>query len=198
MPFPLAAVLGGASILGKLFSGGAKGAASERQSANDFQQRQDQLATSRYGIQQSALANLLGLQERATMDRAQMGVAAPSARLKQAILGSLLQNLQSARVSPPKGVNMAQISGGLDPSRLLNAGARAGGGELQRQALLALLTKSDVPAQTDYATQGMLQAPAAGNYQKPGGLEKALTIGGLLGSLGGAVGQMIPNKPRVP
>ena len=163
-------------------AGAARGQAGERTAENNFQTNQNQLLNSQYGTQQSALAQLLALQERATMDRANMGVAAPSARMKQAILGSMIQNLQSAKITPPAGVTMGQLSGGIDPSKLLNAATRAGGGELNRQSLLALLNKSDVPEPTNYAQTGLMQAPTMGGYKGAGGLETTLSTLGLIGS----------------
>lgn len=198
MALPIAGILAGAGLVGKLFGGGAKGAATERANANQFQLGQDQLANQRYGIEQGARTNLSQLQEQATMNRAQLGMMAPKERMKQAILGSLIQRLQSAKVTPPAGVNMAKLSGGIDPSALLNAGARAGGGEMQRQALLALLTKSDVPGQTDYVGSGTLRPPQSGTYKTAGKGESLLSLLGLVGSAGGALGESGLIKPRGP
>jgi hypothetical protein len=127
-----------------------------------------------YGTQQRGLIDLLNLQERGVQDRAQMGLQAPGQRMRQSVLGSLIQNMQAAKVTPPPGVNMAQMSGGLSPA-LLSPAVRAGGGELQRQALLALLNKSDVPGPTDYPTSGMIAPPA---YKGAG---KGETLASLLG-----------------
>lgn len=180
-------VLAGASLLGGLMGKAGGGAASERQSANNFAQQQGQLQNQQYGTQQSALANLLNTQQRDSMDRARLGVAAPSQRMRQAVLGSLLQNLQAAKVTPPAGVNMGQMSGGLTPDALSGA-VRAGGGELQRQALIALLTGSDMPKSVDYVQQGMLKPPTLPTFKQPGKLESILSAGGLVGA--GASGLM--------
>lgn len=197
MPIPLMAVALGAGILGKIAGGGAKGAATERAGQNDFTAQQNQQALSKYGIDQSARQNLLGQQEQATLNRAQLGMQAPNVRMKQALLGSLIQNMQSAKITPPSGIRMGQMTGGIDPSSLLNAGARAGGGEMQRQALMALLTKSDVPAATDFVKDGTVAAPTMGGYKNPGKLESALSLISLLGSAGGAISEIGNiNKPR--
>lgn len=197
MPIPLMAVALGAGILGKIAGGGAKGAATERAGQNDFTAQQNQQALSKYGIDQSARQNLLGQQEQATLNRAQLGMQAPNVRMKQALLGSLIQNMQSAKITPPSGIRMGQMTGGIDPSSLLNAGARAGGGEMQRQALMALLTKSDVPAATDFVKDGTVAAPTMGGYKNPGKLESALSLASLLGSAGGAIAEIGNiNKPR--
>jgi len=163
-------------------AGAAKGQAGERTAENNFQTNQNQLLNSQYGTQQSALQQLLALQERATLDRAKLGIEAPSSRMKQALLGSMIQNLQSAKITPPAGVNMGKVTGGVDPSAFLNAATRAGGGELNRQALLALLTKSDVPGPTNYGQTGLMPAPTLGGYKGAGGLETTLSTLGLIGS----------------
>ena len=195
MPLPLLAIAAGAGILGKIAGGAGKGAAAERAGQNDFTQTQNQQALSKYGIDQSARQNLLGQQEQATLNRAQLGMQAPNVRMRQALLGSLIQNMQSAKITPPSGIRMGQMTGGIDPSSLLNAGARAGGGEMQRQALMALLTKSDVPAATDFVRDGTVAGPQMGGYKKPGGMETALSLIGLLGSAGGAMANMGGGKP---
>ena len=189
MAFPLMGVLAGAGVLGKLFGGAAKGASDNRAQQNQFQAQQNQQALQQYGIEQGAKTNLSNLQEQATMNRAQMGIAAPQQRMKQALLASILQNLQSAKVTPPAGVRMGQLSGGIDPSRLINPAARAGGAEMQKQALLALLTGSDTPGPTDYLSSGRVQAPSLGGFQGPGKGESILSTLGLLGSIGGGVGE---------
>lgn len=190
----LGAILGGAGILGKLLGGGGEGAAKERLAQNQFLQNENNRTAALYGTQQNALANLLGLQERATMDRAKMGVEAPSARMKQALLASLLQSARPASFSGlPKGVTVPQMSGGLNPA-LINSAARSGAGELQRQALLALLTKSDVPQATNYGKTGMLPLPQFQGYKGAGKGESFMSGAGLIGGLLGGIGGLLPKR----
>lgn len=189
MALPLMAIAAGAGVLGKLFGGAAKGQAQERAGQNDYAAQQNQQALSKYGIDQSARQNLLGQQEQATLNRAQMGVSAPQARAKQALLGSLLQNLQSAKVTAPSGIRMGSISGGLNPSAI-SAATRAGGGELEKQALMALLTKSDVPAATDFVKDGTVAGPQSVGYKTAGTGESLMSLLGLLGSAGGAIAEI--------
>lgn len=190
----LGAILTGAKLLGGILGGGGAGKAEERQAENERISRDNATRASLYGTQQNALQNLLGLQERGIQDRAQMGVAAPSARMKQALLASLIQNARPSTISGvPAGINVPRVS---SPLSAIDAATRGGGGELQRQALLALLTKSDVPAATDYAKTGMLTPPQLAAYKKAGALETLLSTGGLLGGILGAVGSM-KKKPTV-
>lgn len=162
--------------VGALAGGAANGMAGEREGRMDAESRQHQTS-------QNALVNLLGLQERGTMDRAEMGLRAPGQRTRQAVLGSLLQNLQPMNIQAPAGVRMGQVSGGLSPA-LLNPQARQAGGELQRQALMALMNKSDVPAPTNYPQSGMLPAPS---YRGAGTAESILSMLGIGGSAIGAM-----------
>jgi hypothetical protein len=199
MALPLMAIAAGAGVLGKLFGGAAKGQSQERGAQNDFTAQQNQQALSKYGIDQGARTSLSSLQENATMNRANLGIQAPQARMKQALLGSMLQNMQSAKVSAPSGIRMGSISGGLDPSTLLSAATRAGGGEMEKQALMALLSKSDVPGATDYVTSGKVEDPTMQNYKTAGKGESLLSALGLLGSVGGAISEIGNiNKPKTP
>lgn len=180
----LGAILGGASLLGSLFGGAGKGAAQERQAANDFAQRENQMRLGQYSTQQQALLSLLGLDERAAMDRAQLGIAAPSARAKQALVGSLLSRLQPASIQAPAGVRVGQVGGGLGAA-LGGGGMQQAGQLLQAQALKALASGSDVPAAANYAQRGMLPAPQVQGYKQAGKGESILSALGLAGGLAG-------------
>ena len=178
----------GLGILGLLgaLGGGGRGAAQERGNQNTFNLSQDALRNSQYSTQQQALLQLLGLTEQGLAGRARLGLDAPGQRTRQAVLGSLLQNVQPFQVTPPPGVRMGNVSGGMSPA-LLNKDARAAGGELQRQALMALLTKSDVPPMPD-TSKTILNPPQLSNYQRAGGGESILSLLGLIGSGLGAAG----------
>jgi len=187
----LGAILGGAQLLGSIFGGAGRGAAESRQAENDFLQRENMLRSNQYSTQQQALLSLLGLDENATMNRAQLGLQAPNVRAKQAVLGSLLSRLQPAQIQAPAGIRVGQISGGLGDA-IGGAGMRGAGNLLQLQALKALASKSDVPAAANYASRGMLAPPQMNAYKKPGKGESLLSMlglaGGVLGAIGGARG----------
>lgn len=189
MPLPLMAIAAGAGLLGKLMGKGAEGAAKERGDQNDFQQRQNQLDNQQFSTQQSAAADLSGLQEKATMDRAQMGVTAPNARMKQALLGSLLQSYQNRQIEAPSGIRVGKISGGLDLGAMSQA-VRDGAGGFSADALAALKNKSDIPGATDYMKSGMVAPPVMDGYQGAGKMESVLSGGGLLGGLLGAIAEI--------
>lgn len=189
MPFPIMAVMAGASLLGKMMGKGGEGAAQERGNQNDFQQRQNQLANQQYSTQQGAATNLSGLQEKATMDRAQMGIDAPSARMKQALLGSLLQNYQNRQIEAPAGIRVGKVTGGLDLGAMSQA-VRDGAGGFSADALAALKNKSDIPGATDYMKTGMVAPPMMDGYKEAGKMESVLSGGGLLGGLLGTIAEI--------
>ena len=67
---------------------------------------------------------------------------------------------------------------------------KAGGGELSRQGLEALYSKSDVPAAANYSQSAKVAAPSLGGYQGAGKMESILSGGGLLGSLLGSIAEL--------
>jgi len=175
------ALMGAGTLLGKA----GQGAAAERQNANNFRLQQNQLAQSAHNSDMQAMLSALAQNERAKQDRAQLGITAPQARTRQALLGSILSNAKGFRVQPPAGIRMGQVSGGAFDLDALLSGARGAGRTLNAQATKALETGSDVPAYED-ATARLRPSPTAGGYQKAGALEGLLSGGGLLGALLGA------------
>mgnify|MGYP001565000958 CR=1 FL=1 len=198
----LPALMAGAGLLkggSKVAGSAAQGAASERDRQNVFRQGQDQAATSRYGVEQNARANLLGQQEQGTLDRAQLGLAAPDKRAGQVVRGSLMELLQPAKISHPRAV-IPQMSGGLTPAALSSL-VRQSGRDLQGQASQALQTKSDVPAMTDFLGEGLVEPPPLSGYQSAGKLESGLSGGALIASLLASLGEAAAgrgSKPTLP
>lgn len=178
----LPALMMGGSILGK--AGGK--AAEERGNANDFQLRQNQLQQTANQADNTAALNANAQNETARMNRAQLGITAPQARLRQSLLASLMQNAKTARYTPPPGVRMGTVTGGLDLDTLINALARKDAGEMQGQASRALATGSDIPEFTDAASK-ITKSPVPGGYKNAGALESIFSGSGLLGSLLGGV-----------
>jgi hypothetical protein len=189
MPFPLlaTAIPAIASGLGSLFSAGAKGAAEARGAENLAQEQRARTLTDIYGTQQQAPIQLMGLMEKALQDRAKLALEAPSARLNQLIRGSLLANVQPARITGgfSSNVRIPQISGGLSPSAL-SAAARTGGAEMQRQALLKLFSGQDVPKMPNFAG-ALVRPPTLPEYKQPGKGESLLGALGMGGGILGAV-----------
>lgn len=183
-------VMAGASLLGPLLSKGGKGAQEERSNQNNSALQRDQLAQGAHRTDTSALLQALQQNESATMDRAKLGISAPQARAKQALLGSLLSNAQTVRAPNGMGGN------GIDLSALLS-GARQAGGDLTSQANAALRSGSDIPAFTD-ATARLTKAPSPTPYQQPGTMESILSGGGLLASLLSAASPLLKGRGADP
>lgn len=182
MPIPLLAI----AAAGYIASRAAKGAADERAKKNQYTLQRDELAQRGNTADMTALLNALNQNEQAKQSRAQLGVNAPNARAKQALLGSLMANAQTTKYQPPPGVRMG--SGGIDLSSLLS-GARTAGRDLSAQATKAIQTGSDVPAYTD-ATSQLTKNPTPTQYQGAGKVETILSLLGLLGSGVGAYNSM--------
>lgn len=234
MPFMAAipAITAGASLLGKIFGGGAKHAADQRHTQNDAQARHNQLLAQLFNTQQGATTNALLGQDRGAVDRyqtrqgattsalqseeagalnrARLGLEAPTVRARQSILGSAMENMQPVSVSnlnPRLAGRVPQISGGLTPAMLSDT-TRAHGRELQRAALAAQFSGSDIPKATDFRSgileapemvdfqSGILTPPRFGGPQQAGGLERFLGGAGLLGTVLGGIGELIRERPR--
>lgn len=242
----IGALLAAAPLVGKLLSGGAKGAAAERGGQNDFTLARNQQALSQYGTQQNALIQSLlakgqeatnryntnqgattaatsGLQNATSraleagsaegMDRARLGLQAPTIRAKQSVLGSLMKNLQPVKIQGPAGQrgHESSITGGLSASAL-DPTTRQHGEELMQAALMAQLSGSDVPAATDFKSgiqdwkssvldvpeatdysKGILPPPEMGDYKEAGKLESGLSMGGIIGNL---LGELLRKQPQ--
>lgn len=234
MPFMAAipAITAGAGLLGKLFGGGAKGSADQRGAENNqaLQQnaltanmhnaRQNALLTAamakdrgamdRYGTRQGATTSALNSEEAGKLNRARLGLEAPTVRARQSVLGSMMENMQPVRVenmNPRLAGRVPTITGGLSPDALSST-TRAHGRDLQEKAMAAQFSGSDVPGATDFRS-GILDAPEMVNFDASmlapphlaqmrgaSGMEKFLGWGGLLGSAIGGIGELINEKRR--
>lgn len=192
---PIAAIgaapfTGGASLamLPATLSGAGASMAGNRAAENQAIQQQNSDLSRNYSTQQQAVLQALGLAEGGTLARAKLGIEAPQTRTSQLIRGSLLANLQPAKiqVSSRLAGRVPQLSGGLTPAAL-SAAARTGGAELQRQALLALLSGSDIPKMPNYSG-AVLSQPKLGEFKKPGALEQ------IMGGLGAGLGFLSPQN----
>lgn len=166
------------SNIGRVSGDAAQGVVDQRNVQN-----QQQPAYDRNKLERAALLERMG------MDRAQMGITAPDARTSQVVRGDTLQNIQDFKTSVDRsGARPAYSStGGLRPS-VLGPASREAGGELSRQALMALMTKSDVPAMTD--------VPEMSDPKGSGVLEKTLGGVGLGGSILGGIGEYLKNRQK--
>jgi len=216
---------GGASLaaipaigaIGQVAGGAAGGMASGRQGENaninsanrntiDLYGTQQNAKTQQYQTLQNALMQLLQAEESSKQNRAgidlqrrNFALNAPSARGKQALLGSLIQNIQDVNISggsPQMRARMPQISGGLRPSAIGPMAQQMGA--LMQQNAVSGQQKGDVfdpMAPTDFKSGLVdpqtytIDAPELQALQESGLLEKILGGIGLGGSLFGALGQ---------
>lgn len=198
MPFlaALPAITAGAGLLGKILGGGAKGAADNRNQQNQNIASQNMRDASVFNTQQNAASNLSALDERALMDRAQMGVTAPAARTKQALLASLIANHRPTSVQAPAGIRQGTVTGGVMDG--IGAGGKAAGAELLAQAMAALKSGSDIPEAANYRESGTIAAPKPMELEGPGMMESVLSGGSLLGSIIGGLGQVVNGRRQAP
>lgn len=207
MPVPLL-LYPALTAAGSLIGGALGRSGNQRVSENAQTNQQNSLIASIYGTRQNALMDALrsGSQERLAqgsqdLDRRQFALNAPSARARQSVRGSLLQNLQPLQLSGLPDRVSSRIptqTGGLTPAAF-NSDTRALGGELTRAALMDQLRgDSFAPMTQTNFQEGILPAPQLEALQRSGLFEQILGSLGfgasLVGGVGGAVqGARAPN-----
>lgn len=169
-----------ASDVGRVTGGAGAGLTEQRLAEAAANRGVDQARLARSGQQigQNTSRDAQALQ------RAQFGIDSASARAKQAALGDAQHNIQDVNIdfAPKTGaLPKFNVTGGLRPS-MLGPNARQAGDELSKQALMALMTKSDVPAASP-----LVDMPQIGDYTKAGAGEKTLQGIGLGSSIWGAL-----------
>jgi len=178
-------ITAGLGLAGQVAAAKAAGAAQGRAQEAQLGQQQDATISRNTATEQNAKLLAAQLAAQNSLDRAKLGIEAPQARAKQAALGDLLKNLRDVSISGvPSHVPQINVSGGMRPSAL-GVGSQAAGEGLVQQALQALLTKSDVPAATDFNAAvlpqpELTQTPQAGKSDTF--LNYISTIGGLAGA----------------
>jgi hypothetical protein len=183
------------ALLSSLLAGG-------RDKMDAYQTRQGASTNAMQG-QQAATSNALNNQSQEGLQRAQLGLQAPSVRARQSVMGSLMKNLQPTRIqsAPGQQGHTSSITGGLSAAAL-DPTTRQHGDELMNSALMAQLSGSDVPAATDFKSgiqdwkssvldvpeatdysKGILAPPVMQGYKEPGKMESILSGGGMLGGI---------------
>lgn len=128
------------------------------------------------------------------LQRAQLGIDSATQRTQQAARGDALSHVQDVNIAfqPRTGaLPNFSVSGGLRPS-MFGSTARSAGDTLGRQALLALMTKSDIPEASPLVNAPTLSKPTAS-----GGLEKTLGGVGLGASILGGLGDVLKRRAAV-
>ena len=193
-----AALTAGLGAAGQIAGMAGQGAAGQRMGENDQISQRNNQRLAAYNTQQNAMSRALENQSGENMQRAQWGVQSDRERARQSVLGSLMKNLQTSRVSSSNPMLQGRIptyTGGLQASSVLDAMTRQQGQGLLQKALTAQQTGSDVPAATDFL-KGVLTPPELEALKKSGLLEKILGAVGLAGSIAGGVAST--QTPRLP
>lgn len=189
------------ALLSTILAGG-------RDKMDGYQTRQGATTNAMQG-QQSATTNALMSQSNEGLQRAQLGLQAPSVRARQSVMGSLMKNMQPSKFqsAPGQRGHESSITGGMNASAL-DPTTRQHGDALMKAALEAQLTGSDVPKATDFKSgiqdwkssvldvpeatdysKGILAPPKMQGYQGAGKWETGLSLGGILGNL---LGEVLP------
>lgn len=181
----LPAALGAAGQVGNVLgkASGGKQDANQAQAVNDATLNNQRLNS--YNTQQNAQMN----QGQLDLQRKQFDENSEAARLKRALVGSLLGNMQDFNISMP-GIPQAQVSGGLKPSSL-GQGGRDAAAEMVARAL------SQVRSGNQYQGGNILQAPT---LQAPTRIDSGtgfLDTAALIASLGGALGAGMKDYTKI-
>ena len=202
----LPAITAGAGLLGKLFSGAAKGSADQRMGENQQRLQQQQLqnsdalaraalmnnnATTRASMANTDNYNRAGLD----LERKQFSQREPSVQARQALAGSLLSRIKPVQIAGmPEGMGVrSSIIDTIGPE------AREAGSLLSKRGLSGLRSG---PTQFDempaVSLPDILSLPPATQMalQKSGLLEKLLGGAGLVGSIMGGLGELGVGKPK--
>jgi hypothetical protein len=195
--------MAGAGLLGKVFSGGAKGASDQRLNENQQRLQQQQIHNNdiinRASLQNSAATTRAGMQNSNALDRAGLDLSRksfqqtePNVQARQALTGSLMsriQPLQMTGLSDRVSARMPKMNSIIDA---IGPEARQAGSLLAQRGLSGLQSGgtqfADLPP---VALPPELNLPPATlmALQKSGLLEKIMGGLGLAGSIAGALGE---------
>lgn len=186
----------------------------ERGALDRYQTQQGATTAATQG-QQAGAQRALEARSGEGLQRARLGLEAPTARARQSLLGSLMANMQPVEVSGGNArvmANMPKITGGMTPAAI-DPTTRQHGKELMNAALMAQLSGSDVPKATNFGSgvadwkssvlgapeatdmrQGLLPPPNLAGYQQAGRGESFLSGAGVVGGILGPLLEMIEGR----
>lgn len=185
-------ITAGVGAAGTIAGRGSAERAAGRATEADLTMQRDRDRTDQYRVQQDAILTLARLLEQGTMDRARLGIEAPSARAKQTMMGDAMAGIQNvAPQGVPSHIPSVSFSGGLRPS-LLGSTSRAAGSTLARDAYSALLSGKDVPAAMDPKSL-LLTPPTETPLPQAGKIDSILNALSLIGGVAGSGGSVLGN-----
>jgi hypothetical protein len=218
----LAALPAVGGLIGSLFGRGASAAGDSRLDQNSQNILNNRNTIDQYGIEQSASTSAHNTQQQALiqallagsneqtahaqtdLDRRKFALDAPQTRGRQALLGSLMQNLQPARLTGlSRQLQAAKptFTGGLSPAAI-GPQARQAGALMQSGAVRGLqqgdtfdpLKPTDFRSGVLDPTRAAVPRPELQELQKSGLLEKILGGVGIGGTLLGALGPLLQGR----
>lgn len=178
-------ILAGIGAVGKLLSATSKGRADGRQAEIDVIGDRDRAALDRARLADDQAARRDDNAFRSAnldLDRREYGDKARTGGYKDRMFGGLLEGLQDFQVTPPAGVQVGQISGGLRPSAMI--GKEALGSQMSREAIVRGL---DGPRFAPVQTGAGAEIPGLSDLPQAGKLDKFLNIASLIANLAGTV-----------
>lgn len=173
----LGGVLSAAGDIGTTLGKQQEGAAQGRVAEAGINQKQDQNALQKYGLQQGAEDKAAQLD----LDRKKYTDDSRAKNTKNAIVSALMGNVQPSSISVP-GVQQAHISGGLLEALKSNPDALAAAAEMQKQSSSALTN----PAA--FTGGQMVQAPTLTPVPQQSGGSKFLDVLSRIGQIAGSAG----------
>lgn len=202
-------ILGGASLLGKLFGGASQGRAAGRAAENDAALNRDRLAQSQYATDTNARLTersqgLQGAESQQSADVAKLlfSILNPQQRTGQVAMGDILSRIGAGGAgmkpnSMPSRIPKFNVGSGLGLSAL-GPTSQMAGNAMKLQALQALLSGSDVQkyptpnfaGAMDAAGGARPTAPRPTPVSQPNWLDKVLNIGSAIGTGAGALGAL--------
>jgi len=162
------AAAGGSGVVGKLLSG--------LKTAQPYLSAGAQAA----GAASAARAQSRAEEGNAAIDQYGLEKAAYQDAIRNALRGSLLQNLQDVNITPPPGVQMGTVTGGLRPSAVANRGDV--GKSLEADALKTVMNGS----------------PAVPHIPAASGIDSGLNLAAIIAAAASAAGTKLPPQPMGP
>lgn len=176
-------ILAAAAGVGKILGGIGKGRAEGREAEADLNYKRDNQALDAYSLQQRSILDAAHAMASQNRTDAEMGLAAPSMRGKQALLGDALANFQYKAPTHARA-NVVDFGSPYN----LSDSTRQLGGLLSSGALKDQQQGNSPLEKVDFMSM-LIDPPNQTALPKSGWLDKVLNTAGAVGSIGGAIGE---------
>jgi hypothetical protein len=183
MPLPLLGILAAAGAIGKVAGGLGKGRADGRAAEADINYKRDNQQLDRYATQQRSILDAAQAMASQNKTDAQMGLDAPTARGKQALLGDALANYQYKAPTHARA-NVVDFGSPFN----LSANTRELGGMLSAGALNDQKQGNSPLSKVDFQS-ALIAPPNQTALPQSSWLDKLLNAAGTVGTIAGGVGE---------